>query len=309
MRVTALTFAFAFIGVTVAQGDGAPPVAPCQPKQAMQLDIRTGPQGHVEVPLSINGHTDWFAVDTGGAFSMITYPLAARLKLRLQPFPYGMQLYGGVQLYQAAVADSVTFGKLTASNFGFLAVPQSAFELDMGGVVGIDILRNYDVEIDPAGGKFGFYLPGNCPSPVQSWNNGSYARLPFVMMPEGHILVTLSIEGKPVKAVLDTGSEGASMTLETARRIFGIRYDNPDLKAIRPIAINGQKPTTSYRYPFRSLMFGSLEVKNPEIELIPAEAAGDSPPELLLGQGILREFHIYIAYKQRMIYATRAEAR
>ena len=69
------------------------------------------------------------------------------------------------------------------------------------------------------------------------------------------------------------------MTLETVQRIFGIRYDNPDLKALHPLSINGQKATDVYHYPFKSLVLASQEVKDPVIDLISEEAAGGGAPE------------------------------
>lgn len=299
----ALCAVFAAVAAAPTRAD------PCQPKQAITLPIRTGPRGSLEVPLQINGQPAWFAIDTGGIFSMITYPLAAKLEMRLKPFPFGMQLYGGVQLTEAAFADTLQIGSLTAKRFGFLAAPQSVFELDQGGVVGPDIMQNYDVDIDIAAGRFGFYAPGACASPVRAWNGGNYVRLPFTLTGDGHILLPLVLDGKTIQAILDTGAQTTTTTLETAERLYGIRSNDPNLKPLRAISINGLKGTQDYRYPFRSLMMGSLESRSPVIDIISQQAAGIGAPELLVGLTILRQYHIYIAYKEHALYLTPAEAR
>jgi len=54
---------------------------------------------------------------------------------------------------------------------------------------------------------------------------------------------------------------------------------------------------------------GGVSVENPDLLLYPRGAmALPGDPELILGMGILRQLHMYIAYKERKLYVTAASA-
>ena len=56
------------------------------------------------------------------------------------------------------------------------------------------------------------------------------------------------------------------------------------------------------------MSFGGVEVSNPDITLIPDRKAqlGPQAPDLILGIGILRQLHLYIAYREKKLYLTAA---
>ncbi|HEY4076090.1 MAG TPA: hypothetical protein VGM26_04080, partial [Rhizomicrobium sp.] len=59
-----------------------------------------------------------------------------------------------------------------------------------------------------------------------------------------------------------------------------------------------------YNYPLQNLSFGDVNVKNPRIQIV-ADKVWDQS-DLLLGIGILRQLHLYIAYKEKKMYITPA---
>ena len=66
------------------------------------------------------------------------------------------------------------------------------------------------------------------------------------------------------------------------------------------------------RYPFKLLTLQGVAVNNPDLVLVADDASkvmgGYREPKLILGMGILRQLHVYIAYKERNIYVTTATA-
>jgi hypothetical protein len=80
-----------------------------------------------------------------------------------------------------------------------------------------------------------------------------------------------------------------------------------------------------YRYTFKSLSMDSIAVTNPAFVILPDLAEqqirsemgklADDPqyglgqlPRLVIGMDVLRKLHLYIAYKEHMLYVTGATA-
>jgi predicted aspartyl protease len=119
-----------------------------------------------------------------------------------------------------------------------------------------------------------------------------------------HIDVTVLLDGKDLRATVDTGSTRSVMRLQAAQSIFGLDEKSADMNAIE--GSKGQE----YRHPFHSLTVGDIQVVNPDIVIMPDRRMGRaSSKPLILGMGILRQLHIYLAYREQAIYATAAEAR
>jgi hypothetical protein len=113
-----------------------------------------------------------------------------------------------------------------------------------------------------------------------------------------------------VLTTIDTGSSDSEMSLETAERLFDFDEKSPLLKTLSEDA-----HSRSYRYPFKNITLQGVTVRNPDLILVPDDESRvmDSgwdyhPPKLILGMNILRQLHMYIAYKEKMIYVTSADA-
>ena len=111
---------------------------------------------------------------------------------------------------------------------------------------------------------------------------------------------------------------------ELARSVFGLSETSPGMEAI-PSA----KPDDlfQYRYRFKTLSLDGLAVNNPLVYILPdaAEKAfrhnhdakmdidaiyGQhlSGPELVLGTNVLSKLHLFISYKEKVLYLTAADA-
>ena len=95
------------------------------------------------------------------------------------------------------------------------------------------------------------------------------------------------------------------MSLEKAQDLFDIRDDDPQLKNA-PYAVNKTKGDKIY--PFKTIAFGSVQVQNPHIILVPDSESRMGPQrwDMILGLSILRQLHLYIAYHENMLYLTPA---
>jgi predicted aspartyl protease len=273
--------------------------------------------GLVDVPMSIEGHEVKMLVDTGGIFSMVTARTADDIGLQRHatnltgsdatPIAY----YGGAIVKEYVDANSIKLGNLSADRMTLFIIPDSNIDSSkFGGTLASDVLRKYDVDFDFGKSKLNLFSPDHCDGQVVYWTQTPYAKVPIKLNSDGHIDVEIQLDGKVISARLDTGAGRTFMSLEYAEAAFGIDGKDSQLKPIEGSGKKGESP--AYTYPFRSFALGDIQVLNPNIILVSDEYSKrreiNSPP-IILGIGMLRQLHLYIAYRERNLYATGASAR
>jgi predicted aspartyl protease len=65
--------------------------------------------------------------------------------------------------------------------------------------------------------------------------------------PSGHVRVPVTINGKQLVAMLDTGARTSVMSLSTARQILGITENDPKLKLKESFGANSKYREYTYR--------------------------------------------------------------
>jgi predicted aspartyl protease len=259
--------------------------------------------GRPTVPASVEGKSIQMLVDTGGAFSELSFPLVLSLKLQAK-FVESRKIYafGGNQEGLYVVSHAFALGTLTSSKQEFVISSYSVRGID--GSLAPDILRAFDVDFDFGHGKFNLISQKHCEGRVAYWSDEA-ARIPISIDAQGHIRFTLMVDGKTFSAILDTGATKSTLSLEDAESAFGFVRDDP---AIQPAGVvNGS--VQAYRYPFKTLTLGGLSVNNPQILLISEkDSKMGSLPSFALGVDVLNQLHLYVAYGESAIYLTAAAA-
>lgn len=171
------------------------------------------------------------------------------------------------------------------------------------GLIGADILKNYDVDFDFARGQFGLFAPDHCPGKVVYWTRGPYSAVPFTLNEDKHIVMPITVDDKGLSATVDTGADDTILSMATARKMWGLDEHAPGMKLAYP----DYPEYKFYHYPFKTMSFGGLKVSGPHIMIVPNGYLPDKL-DILLGTNILRELHMYIAYKEKAMYVTPALA-
>jgi hypothetical protein len=99
------------------------------------------------------------------------------------------------------------------------------------------------------------------------------------------------------------GVRGFFLSMSRAESL-GIKADDPLLKLKRSSSLNGRHK--EYSYPFKTLELDGLTVNNPHIGVESDATMGRLGSDIILGIGILRQLHLYIAYKEQKLYITPA---
>lgn len=278
---------------------------PCNIVRVASLVMSVDESGSPNVPMTVEGHVLNLLIDTGGFQSMLSSAVVA--DLRLPKFPVienNISMFGGVRVDQLTSANDIDFGGLKAPRMIFLVIPAQTLSPGVDGLLAPDIMRAYDVEFDFANAKFNMFLKDHCDANMAYWSKDDHAEIPFSYDEAGHIKFLVEVDGKSVRVALDTGSSRSWMSLEEARSLFDLKQNDPAMTPLEKTE-NGY----SYKYPFKTMTFGGVNVSNPDLELISRkDSRMPGAPDLILGMGILRQLHMYIASKERKLYVTAASA-
>ncbi|MEI9994872.1 MAG: pepsin/retropepsin-like aspartic protease family protein [Rhizomicrobium sp.] len=280
------------------------------------------------VPIAIQGVPKVMLLDTGGAVEEITATVADELHLH--------RTMGKITLYDVAAQTSsdTVYADLQLGNLKAPAVPMVVWNTpgelsDQPGFAGIfapDILQNYDVDLDFGARKLSLFSQDHCPGGVVYWPHTVLAVVPMKSLSDGHIIISVTLDGHPVDAILDTGAGGTTLQDRDAEHVYGLKLGSEDTPAIGKFQDGSARPV--YRHTFASLGFEGIAVTHPQVDIIPdsmrkrfeakseivtgSNITGTPEPgagaSMLVGMNILRHFHIYIAYKERKVYITPGSA-
>src|SRR5205814_5821770 len=143
----------------------------------------------------------------------ITWGAAEELKGKTKYPPYGGAYVNNVAIGQYAKLDSIGVGRLQSDGkWVALVVRNEMVPPTIAGLVGTDILKNYDIEFDFYNGKMNFFGHNKCISAVY-WTKDRFAELAMKFDAASHIVVDAKLDGKPATVILDTGSPTSVMSL------------------------------------------------------------------------------------------------
>src|SRR5471032_58992 len=222
MRITACVILAGLAGLypASAAAAGAPD---CRLKQFNSIAITLTPDGaRALVPVTLNGSEKMFLLDTGGAATQITPAAAADLKLVLTDSDVKMlDLYGNVSTRAARVA-SLTLGRMNDKNTTLPILPETfGDKAPFVGLLAADYMANYDVELDFSGGKMNYFSPDHCEGKVVYWPATAGTAVPMRFV-DHHLTLQVTLDGKNLKAEIDTGAPDTTLSASAARQIFGL---------------------------------------------------------------------------------------
>ncbi len=275
------------------------------------------------VPVRVNAQPELLLLDTGSVVSALFTGAAAQLRLGPHQIERSSFLnVAGQPIRNYVMVDSLRVGPIEFGKQDLLLWPEPPARTGPpAGLLGPDIFKQFDVEIDPAARKVRFFSPDHCPGKVVYWAHAD-VEAPVRVARSGHLYLKMTLDGQPVEALIDTGSPHSLLSLTAAHRLFDLSGDSP---VAEPYPDDGSG-LKRYRYPFKLLSIQGVEVRNPVIDMIRdriyhmpdrwemamPQLHGDEAerlPDLILGMGIVSKLHLYIAYGEQRIYLTAADAK
>lgn len=183
------------------------------------------------------------------------------------------------------------------------------------------VFGKIDLELDMGARKLKFFSQDHCPGNVVYWTE-HYAKMPLEVQPFGFVRPRMQLDGHPVIVALDLNAPSL-ITLGAMQAMFGLDETAPGM-SVEETLPNG---VNIYRYPFKTLGTEELQINNPAIRVIGvphgkvcngrqtfdfaeggARVTCDGGLSMMLGYSVLSKLHMYFSIKEKILYASPADA-
>jgi len=288
--------------------DPVPAGLPCGLVCRAALPTRQ-PESHIFlVDIQVNDKPALVVLDTGSDRTALSPVAATRLGLPPGTLPTERSSSPGEVSQTATTAmQSVTIGhaRVGPGRIDLLPPTQGVAGMaDSGidGVLGNDILSHYQMDLDFRHHLIRLYEGKLCPGPLPGWAAEA------IMVPitsrrdRTGVVVAASLDGVPIAAMLDTGSEG-SIAWQTAAAEFHVKPD--ELARDKPISLLGFFPgTVARKHRFHTLGFtilglDAMVVLDPIVAIVPAQTKHYL---MIVGDMVLATRRVWVDYPERQVH-------
>jgi len=288
---------------------GAVEAFPADCKLTLAATVPIGLEGgHFTVPVTVNGHARTFIIDTGGLTSAISPSIVAEQGIKTYGIHAGTDIqdiaHKKAELY--VTLDELVIGNQKARNARMMVLDDIGVE----GLIGPEYLRNFDLEFDFAAGTLNLFRPHPCKDRAVYWTD-DYFTLPMDVTDQGHIRIDVSLDGKPLRAMIDTDAPVTVIGQAIARSDFDVDPSQVNVDGATAGKIIGGNGGEMGAVPhrFTGLRLGGINIKNPILAIATVERGFHADhSSLLLGMRELHNLHLYVAYQERKLYFSRANA-
>ena len=294
--------------------------ADCTPKLITSLEMIDEPDGRVAIKVTMAGGEHRMLLATSAAHSELFQPFVSTTEFRQFNLPDRKHFYrlGGVAVGYANV-DALMLGTASGAAMQMLVSPGPyASDAQVVGVLGADVLANFDLDLDFKGHRVNLFSSNPCDGKQVYWA-ANYSQLALIA--DGRIATPMVLNGKTLNVDLDTLAPTLTMRFDVANTVFGLDASSPGL--VPADSENGQP---AYHYPFDTLTASGIDIAKPDVVLVGNPHAtlcngqvhhhlstvsnqiiGSrcyDGGELTMGMSQLRTMHLYFAYKAHKLYFT-----
>jgi hypothetical protein len=314
----AAIFAFAAIAFAFATAASA---QDCNLKQYASLPMTYLEDGEVGVHVNIAGKDRLFVVDFTAPSTVLSPKLVDELGLELHTaIARDSAMIITVQdqrLSRVTHLPDIRIGEASGQNLAVSVFDKPMKLPNEDGVLAIDILGKFDIEVDFAKNVLNLYSQNHCPGKVVYWSS-SYTDLPFRVDDLGILNLDTTLDDKPQRAVLELTDGPDQIMIFEATTKYGV--------SSRDLAfVSDDGMTKKYSYRFKHLTMGDIAVNNPEFLVIDrrlVRAADGSNyhwgaaastfklnhAHISLQRNFLKHLHLYFAFGEKKLYITSADA-
>jgi hypothetical protein len=301
----------------------------CAKPQGVFLTLEATPKGYV-LPVTVNGAVHKFLLDFAQPYSIIDESIAKVMNLDTKPMPKTLPTFFAAQMLSNYVTvPSLEFGGMRFPPTEFVvwkkgqrppmtSVPEEELMLGVDGVIGMNALTRIDFDLDLKDSKLGLIAPYHCPF-IPDWHTGAVGSVPFEFTPLRIILLSATLDGKPIHVAINTSMKENSMTARQANKQLGINSSTAGLTDLPRLL-----GTPRHQIRFKNLEMSGLNIGNPEVVIFGRLGTtcenSQSPSfdmqscmvpavsDLSLGTDTLSKLHLYFAVESKTLYFGAATA-
>lgn len=305
----------------------------CKLSEVASIDLTATADGVLLVPAKIADTSLKLKLDLNDPFSFLASEVSTQLKLAPVEVRYGSTpvvlegsqtkdlVFNGKVL--AVTAPDLEIGPLVAKDVRLYSASGFPSSNGIAGGIGLNVLANYDIELDLAKNQLNFFDPNHCPGQVVYWTHAPVEVVDMQSMPGGTYHYAFNLDGKQIGAFLTTDNKRTLLAFPVAREDFGLARSSKDVAS----AGEDEQLGLLYRYPFKSLDADGLAIGNPQVYLFGDEyqdkvcdsqfhsrtwdnigytCRGDAA--LKIGLNELRAFHLFFDFSEKKLFVTAAGA-
>jgi predicted aspartyl protease len=307
------------IAIAAAADVAAAAESGCKFVRIAEWPVRPG-SGSPIVDGAINGQKVGILLDTGASTRLLR---SAAIRLGLVRYTDTADRavgIGGETVVETVSVGSFAIGNTVRRNWGMRVIGETDLGGDISALLGEDFFRQTDIEFDLAHNAVRLFQARDCDGVTLAyWTT----ERPGVIALDGFSAANPSLEfaveinGKPVRALLDTGAFRSVLTKAQAEAL-GVTPDTAGVIAAGCTGGLGAKRVDAWIGPFESFAIGDELIRNPYLRFADvfryskfATTGGHVPrtvahPDMLLGADFLRSHRVLVAYSQGRIYFTYA---
>ncbi len=280
--------------------------ADCKIQPILRLPVTmAGTQPLVTVKL--NGVEAHLLMDTGAFASLLSPEAAKRAGLIVVPTPPTLVVegVGGGARPELTLVKELTLGSQTLKRIKFLVYGERLSNGGVDGILGQDILRLGDIEIDLANGMATLFQISGCGhANLAYWSDAAKVaeldiRATEALRPQ--VIAAAQVNGTDIQVMFDSGAALSGLSLHAAERA-GITPQSP---GVTPGGIHygiGNAMRDSWIAPFKSFKVDSEEIQNTHLRI--GDIGVMQNVDMLLGADFFLSHHIFISYRLRKLFFT-----
>jgi predicted aspartyl protease len=145
------------------------------------------------------------------------------------------------------------------------------------------------------------FSPDHCPGKVVYWSS-THSQQPLAETRNRHVLLAVKLDDQILTGMLDTGTTETTVSTALAKKLFNLKPGDPGVEELGTTLTAGGGKLKTYGAQLQILQFAGLTFRNPRIVISDFKSLDGE--QIILGMRQLRQLHLYIAYKERMLYVT-----
>jgi predicted aspartyl protease len=255
--------------------------------------------------ISINGQNADMLLDTGATENLLTDAAAVRLGLARTYAGNGELIgVGGARDIGAVRSREVRLGDARGQDMTFATIADSARASEADGVLGMNFLYDYDMDLDFWGGNLGLYKAAqDCATPITTMTGQLYSvkLAALSIAPDENVLslsavVNVTINGRVLRAAIDTGAEHTTIFRDSARRAGLADADVLGHEHLRGI---GERSVAADVRLSAPVVIGDLTIQN--MPIVVADQRRFSGIDMLLGYDFVTRVHLWISHSSHTL--------
>jgi len=306
-RLAALLLATAV--AACEQGQSTPTAQPetCKIEQTAEVPVRVV-RGHILVPANIDYTPVQMLVDTGASASMLTPEAARSLELSTDSYRTttvhgigGNVVTHNVMIRSLKVGTQDWQGGSVAT--GHLGRPFQDPHQEgppVAGVLGADHLDIFDVELDIPHRRMVLWRVQHCLGDFVPWHLPHFA-IRLTRYQPNRMVTHVQIDGHPVTALIDWGSNTTSITTATSAAL-GVTPEMLARDRSGTSSGTDQNELSVHMHRFAELVIGPGTFRNVAIEVADLNVTDVG---MLLGLDYVRTRHVWLSYASDQMFVER----